>query len=83
MDERLLVNPALLEDGTRAFRYDESLYICKRPVFNPMDWVDRMEALLRDRPVIRRPDHLDWDCVWPRFETWLRKGLASVAEMPF
>jgi len=51
----------------------EGLYASKRPVFDATDWVNRMEYLLGKR--VNCPSQLDWENVWPRFETWFRKGL--------
>ena len=63
--DEMLVDP-------RMFRL-EGLYACKRPVFEPDDWVDKMEYLLGKRE--SGPSQLDWKNVWPRFEAWFRKGL--------
>jgi hypothetical protein len=63
----VLVNPVAL--------HLEGTYAGKRPVFDPKDWVDRVEYLLGKRT--NRPGELDWENVWPRFESWFRKGLTG------
>jgi glycosyltransferase involved in cell wall biosynthesis len=65
LDDALLVDPI-------AFRV-EGLYNCQRPIFIPKDWADKMNYLLGKR--MNRPNQIDWENVWPRFDTWFRKGL--------
>lgn len=54
------------------WRY-EGLYACKRPVFNPQDWADKVAQVL-DKTVEISPE-LRWDKLWPRWEKWLRNGV--------
>jgi glycosyltransferase involved in cell wall biosynthesis len=61
----LLINPIAL--------HLEGSYACKRPVFDPKDWADRMEQFWGQR--VEQPNELDWNNVWPRFEAWFREGL--------
>ena len=58
----------------------EGAYSCERPTFNPKDWADRMDYLLGKD--VNPPSQLDWNYVWPRFETWFRKGLAKLNSQP-
>jgi glycosyltransferase involved in cell wall biosynthesis len=62
-----------LVDTIAAYRLD-GLYSVRRPVYKAQDWADKMEAALGKN--VEKPEHLDWDQVWPRFDKWLRKGLA-------
>jgi glycosyltransferase involved in cell wall biosynthesis len=55
-----------------AWRF-EGIYSCKRPVFNPMDWADRAQALTGTVPVV--PEHIKWENAWSSWESWFRKGL--------
>jgi glycosyltransferase involved in cell wall biosynthesis len=62
----LLINPAKLPL--------RGVYSGRRPVFEPKDWADKMESLLGKR--VDRPNQLEWAEVWPRFESWFRRGLS-------
>lgn len=81
MSKQLLVNPAVLEDGTSAHRY-EGIFCCKRPVFDAQHWADKMANLVNleqlEKSLIAQSvtSQLGWSAVWPRFEVWFRKGLA-------
>jgi glycosyltransferase involved in cell wall biosynthesis len=53
----------------------EGIYSCVRPVFSPQYWSEKVLAL---EPKLRHvvPPHLDWGNLWPRWESWFRKGVA-------
>lgn len=63
----------------------ESVYALRRPVFNPVDWANAAERLLnwgasQGEAVVGAycrgsVAHLGWDALWPRWASWIRKGL--------
>lgn len=63
--ELLLVSPC-------AMRY-EGVYGWLRPVFSAHDWSRLAEARASDR--VSLPPHLDWNNLWPRWESWFKKGI--------
>ena len=70
MPSNMLVEPKI-------FRL-EGTWACARPVFDPMDWVAKIEAL-GNEPV-ELPAHLAWNNLWPVWERWLRKGVPHDAD---
>jgi glycosyltransferase involved in cell wall biosynthesis len=52
-----------------AWRY-EGIYCCKRPVFRPEDWADRVQAIAGTTPVV--PEHIKWENAWKEWAKWLR-----------
>jgi glycosyltransferase involved in cell wall biosynthesis len=65
-----LVSPKMRIDPI-GFRY-ESVWGCKRPVYNPEDLAVRAETWIGQRAVM---DHkYDWKNNWPLFEKWFREG---------
>jgi glycosyltransferase involved in cell wall biosynthesis len=65
-------NPELLVEPA-AYRF-EGLYCCRRPVYNPGDWADRMDEWLGRRAALNPKFY--WKNNWPLWEQWFRKGLA-------
>lgn len=63
--DTLLVEPV-------GYRY-ESAYGLKRPVFNADDWAAKVEMAAGKR--INHPEELDWEKLWPHWETALRKAV--------
>lgn len=58
-----------------AYRY-EGPFCYRRPVYDAADFTRAMESIIKDRPKVLRPDHLDWVNLWPKWEEWFRRGLA-------
>jgi glycosyltransferase involved in cell wall biosynthesis len=52
----------------------EGLYACARPVFKASDWVDRALQFAGQRAHL--DPQYDWNNLWPRWESWLQKGIA-------
>ena len=67
MDWNCLVEPV-------AFR-EEGCYSLKRPVYRAEDFAAAVERVIGKQ--ITRPNHLDWNNLWPRWEAWFR-GAAGV-----
>lgn len=66
-----LVTP-LMRVPPLAFRY-ESVWACKRPVYDPAAWADKAEKWSGQRFVL---DHkYDWANVWPEWESWFRETI--------
>ncbi len=59
-NEELLSNPI-------AYRYD-GLYACKRPVFSPQNFAEKMTQLIGKRT--NHPGEIDWVDLWPRWKNW-------------
>jgi|SRR6516165_5296152 glycosyltransferase involved in cell wall biosynthesis len=58
----------------------DTLHNCLRPVFNPMDWVAAVEAVLLapKQPDVHRAavEHLDWRNLWPStWRKWFEEGV--------
>ncbi len=60
----------------------DGLHSQLRPVFDPVQWSDRAQALLdvsyqdEERGLYRDSvAHLSWDGLWPMFQTWFEEGL--------
>jgi len=53
----------------------EGLYACARPVFKASDWVDRALQFAGQRAHL--DPQYDWNNLWPRWQTWLQKGIAA------
>jgi glycosyltransferase involved in cell wall biosynthesis len=53
--------------------YNEGFYAHQRPVFNIGDWADKIMAAAGTQATL--PAELDWNNLWPRFESWLKAGL--------
>lgn len=55
----------------------EGLYNSIRPVFEAELWTDRIETYINVVPhtVSLLPKGLEWETLWPRWETWFREGL--------
>lgn len=59
----------------------EGIHCQVRPVFNPLDWVEKANRLLalqdEETPEDYRVSvaHLSWNNLWPLFEKWLEEGL--------
>lgn len=68
----------------RAMRL-ESVYTLKRPVFDPIDVANAIERVIDWKKAVGRATaaaycrgavaHLDWKVLWPRWASWLRRGL--------
>lgn len=56
-----------------AYRF-EGTFGSVRPVYNAEQWVDAATRLKNE--TARLPKELDWNNLWPRWEEWLRKGIA-------
>lgn len=53
--------------------YYEGMYACKRPVFDPRDWADRMEYLIGKRTNYN--GEIEWTRLWKeRWEPYLREA---------
>jgi glycosyltransferase involved in cell wall biosynthesis len=64
MDRECLVEPV-------AFR-EEGCYNQVRPVYKAEDFAAAVERVLDKQ--ITRPNDLDWENLWPRWEAWFRRG---------
>lgn len=53
--------------------YAEGLYDCSRPAFYAGDWSDR--ALEFDGQRAALDPQYDWNNLWPRWQSWLKKGV--------
>jgi len=53
----------------------EGLYSCVRPVFKAQDWADRALQFAGQRAHL--DPQYDWNNLWPRWRTWLEKGIAA------
>lgn len=78
----LMPNQAWLIEPV-AFRL-ESCYALQRPVFNPTDVADVLERIARmpDTRVTQAycagsVAHLRWKNIWPRWRSWIQKGLEA------
>lgn len=54
-----------------AYRH-EGVYACQRPVFSAQDWATKAEDLISKR--VNHNGEIDWQNLWPRWETYLRKA---------
>lgn len=54
----------------------EGPYNCVRPVFDPFEWAENVNYVADKGIKTQLPDYLDWNNLWPRWEEWLRKGIA-------
>ena len=56
----------------------EGPYNCLRGVYDPLDWAAAAENILAKKMRTTLPPQLDWngELLWPRWEAWLRKGVA-------
>ena len=52
--------------------YAEGLYANERPVFDPKDWADKVQAVAGTRAVL--PDGLSWKECWPWWQKWFIEG---------
>ena len=52
----------------------EGCYNTVRKVYNPSDWYAKLKFLARKDGKSLLPAHLDWNNLWPVWESWLRKG---------
>ena len=66
-----LVSPLMRIDPV-AFRY-ESIWSCKRPVYDPAEWAKKAANWLGQRVTMDRK--YDWKELWPHWESWFREGL--------
>jgi glycosyltransferase involved in cell wall biosynthesis len=55
-----------------AFRY-ESIWACKRPVYDPADWAARASKWIGQRATMDRK--YDWNQNWAGWENWFREGV--------
>lgn len=61
----------------------EGPYSCLRPVFSPNSWTRAIEGFITQRnkqPAEREsllPQQLNWENLWPRWRTWLLKGVEN------
>lgn len=58
----------------------ESKWMIRRPVFDPVDWADKVMDMLDwpetdERPSIQK--ELDWDNLWHRWKRWLLDGVQA------
>ena len=49
--------------------YFEGPGCAKRPVYDPVEWADRVESIRSDTSTV--PDWITWDNCWPRWKEWL------------
>lgn len=56
-----------------AFRY-ESIWACKRPVYNPEDWAAKAEEWIGRRATMDAK--YDWVNNWSNWKKWLEEGIA-------
>jgi glycosyltransferase involved in cell wall biosynthesis len=54
----------------------EGIYGCLRPVFNPASVARNVNFVMEQKCKAELPVGLDWNNLWPRWEQWLRKGIA-------
>jgi glycosyltransferase involved in cell wall biosynthesis len=66
-----MTNPDLLVEPV-AYRYEGS-YACKRPVFRPEDFVEKIVPLIGKRT--NGNSGLEWNNLWPQWERWFRGAL--------
>lgn len=64
--------PPEMRVSPAAFRY-EGVWSCKRPVYNPHDWVEKAEEWIGKRANL--DEQYVWNNLWPRWENWLREGV--------
>lgn len=50
----------------------DGVWMNQRPVYDPEEWADRVQAITYGRPQAKLPPELDWDNAWKRWEQWLR-----------
>lgn len=55
----------------------EGLYNCRRAVYTPEKWAQKIMAVAGKRTAL--PKHLDWNNLWPRWESWFREGLNAAS----
>lgn len=65
----------------------EGIYALERPVWDVMDWANAVERCFTWQeavgPAIVAPycrgavAHLDWTALWPRWQSWIKQGLAA------
>jgi len=69
--ERMLVRPI-------AFHY-EGAFCSKRPVFDPVDWADAVEAAKLESEQTARnsllPEWIDWKNNWVKWQEWFMAGI--------
>lgn len=53
--------------------YEEGLYANRRPVFEPREWADAVQAVVGHPASL--PTGLSWDECWPRWEKWFLDGV--------
>jgi glycosyltransferase involved in cell wall biosynthesis len=66
--------PYELQIAPLAYR-TEGVYNCIRPVFGTLRWKEVIESL-NLKTAYALPAELDWNNLWPRWEKWLREGIA-------
>jgi len=62
--------PSTMRVDPIAFRY-ESIWSCKRPVYNPADWVVKAEEWIGKRAAM--DEKYDWKVNWIGWEKWFRE----------
>jgi len=68
----------------------ESLYAVQRPVFHPKAFAEAVVAVTEQERAIGTDAHraycagavsyLDWECLWPRWRSWITKGLQEARD---
>lgn len=62
----------------------ESIYALLRPVYHPKDWADAVSRVVTrtaEEPELMTAychgavAHLDWEYLWPRWQSWITQGL--------
>jgi len=61
-----------------AFHYDGA-FCSKRPVFDPVDWADAVEAAKLESEQTARnsllPEWIDWKNNWVKWQEWFMAGI--------
>jgi glycosyltransferase involved in cell wall biosynthesis len=65
--------PSEMRVNPVAFRY-ESIWSCKRPVYNPLDWTIKANEWIGRRATM--DSRYDWKVNWIGWDKWLREGVA-------
>jgi glycosyltransferase involved in cell wall biosynthesis len=69
------IAPAIMQVAPVAYRY-ESIWSCKRPVYQAKDWADAVSEWLGQRyDYSVLPPQLEWKSNWINWENWFREGL--------